>query len=242
METPRTIWMWWEQGYDQAPAVVFASHASWRRLNPTWQVRTLDRNTLEEWLPNGDVQRIFGVPKPHETISDEVRIELLFRHGGVWADATTVCAKPLDDWLPAHISNGFFAFDRPSSDRLVASWFLAAAQDSYIAKAWREAVAAFWRERTKSEDYFWFHKLFGELYGSDESFAAIWNATPKLTARHIFHFGPGDASVLLKPPSAEHLSNLSDPPSPVFKLTRKLPTQPQRDSLFDVLCRFAHGA
>lgn len=242
VEVPRTIWMWWEQGYDAAPEVVLASHASWRRLNPTWRLRALDRNTLGQWLPQDAVKRIFGVSKEHEAISDELRIELLYQHGGVWADATTVCAKPLDDWLPSHLTSGFFAFDRPGGDRLVASWFLAAARENYIVKTWRDSVIAYWRGRTKRHDYFWFHHLFGDLYGSDQHFAELWDSTTKSPASHIFRFGTDDASTLVAPPSAEHLAQLSDPPAPVFKLIHKLPSPPKPGSLFSLLCRFAHGA
>jgi hypothetical protein len=54
-------------------------------------------------------------------------MELLRRHGGVWADATCYCLQPLAEWLPSKLAPaGFFAFDRPAPDRMLASWFLAA--------------------------------------------------------------------------------------------------------------------
>ena len=55
-----------------------------------------------------------------------LRMELLARHGGVWVDATCFCVRPLDEWLPAQMSSGFFAFARPARSRLLANWFLAA--------------------------------------------------------------------------------------------------------------------
>lgn len=61
--------------------------------------------------------------------------------GGVWADATLWCARPLDDWLePSCRTAGFFGYDRPAADRPIATWFLAAAADSRIASLWHAAV------------------------------------------------------------------------------------------------------
>ena len=68
--------------------------------------------------------RIAAVPKEPEAFADQIRIEILHLHGGVWADATTICAKPLDEWLPERMGTGFFAFERPAQDRMIASWFL----------------------------------------------------------------------------------------------------------------------
>ena len=59
-----------------------------------------------------------------QTFSDVLRWRLLARHGGVWADATTYCCKPLDSWLPSCVSdNGFFCFKSPEHF-LYHSWFL----------------------------------------------------------------------------------------------------------------------
>ncbi len=50
---------------------------------------------------------------------------MLAKHGGVWADATLLCSKPLDDWLPEYYTTGFFAFRNPGKDRMLSNWFMA---------------------------------------------------------------------------------------------------------------------
>lgn len=239
---PRQIWTWWEQGYENAPEIAAASCASWRRLNPGWQVHALDLKSLGEFLPQPEIERIFSVPKEREAISDQIRIELLAKHGGVWADATTICIEPLDDWLPRHSAAGFFAFERPSDFRALASWFLAGEPNNYLVKAWRERVVSYWNEHTKRDDYFWFHRQFETLLKVDDRFGKLWDTVVKLPAKHDFHFGSNDADKLLAPPTAAYLEQLSNPPSPVFKLTHKLGAEPTADSLFSVLCRVARGA
>jgi len=39
-----------------------------------------------------------------------VRILLLHEFGGIWVDATLLCNRPLDEWLPSTMTEGFFAF------------------------------------------------------------------------------------------------------------------------------------
>lgn len=87
--------------------------------------------------------------KEVESVSNLIRLELLCRHGGAWADATTVCARPLDEWLPQHSQSGFFAFAAPGGGRPLSTWFLAATQpqDPVIA-FWRAASRAYWMGRS----------------------------------------------------------------------------------------------
>jgi len=238
---PKIVWMLWLQGWETAPAVVQACKASWLRHNPDWAVRALDRTTLSAALPLDVIADIFSTTKPQEALSDQIRLELLRGHGGVWADATTLCARPLDEWLSCGLPSGFFAFERPGGDRMIASWFLASARGSYITHAWADRVRAYWRGRSERDDYFWLHHLFAALYHDDARFKSDWDTAPKSPAAHPFHFSPEDAR-LYGEPTAQHLAGLANPPAPVFKLTHKLSQCPGPESLAALLCRFGHGA
>ena len=35
-----------------------------------------------------------------------IRLELLAEHGGVWADATMLCLRPLDSWIAHALPEG----------------------------------------------------------------------------------------------------------------------------------------
>jgi hypothetical protein len=135
---------------------------------------------------------------------------------------------------------GFFAFERPTADRMIASWFLAASVPCNIVAKWRASVAAYWTGREYRDDYFWFHKLFAALYEEDESFRADWDATPSLPAQHAFHFAPED-SRLTSPATPDYIAALASPPSPVFKLTHKLSQSSGANSLLQRLCDFGSG-
>ena len=226
------------QGWECAPKVVQASQASWANRNPGWKIWLLDRNSLADFIPPDHLKRILSTHAPNEALSDLIRLELLHRYGGVWADATTICAKPLDSWLDHYAKQGFFAFDRPGPNRMVSTWFLAAHKGSHIVNRWREAAAEYWRDRLQRDDYFWIHNLFGEVYESDPTFRSVWDSTPKISAIHPFHFGP-NATVLLEPPAPLHRVGLQSPPAPVFKLTHKLGESMTDHSLLAAICNFA---
>jgi len=236
---PKIIWTLWLQGWCEAPIQALACLASWRRLNPAWSVHALDRTTLGAHLLAED-RALVASDAPPEALSDRIRIALLDTHGGVWADATAMCAAPLDDWLPAAAPRGFFAFDRPRSDRMVSSWFLAAAPGNAITPVWRAAVDAYWRDRVERDNYFWFHNLFENCYAFDANVRAAWDATPKRPANHVFHFGP-ESPALTAPATVELLTALRKPPVPVFKLTHKHGVKHAPGSLLDALISFGHG-
>ena len=129
----KTVWMYWGQGWDNAPHLVKRCRQSWETLNQGYQIIALDSHSVNEYL---DIPSSIGVDRSDisiATVSDFIRIGLLAKHGGVWVDATAMCAEPLDDWLPEYFSSGFFAFRNPGKDRLFSSWFLVAEPENILA-------------------------------------------------------------------------------------------------------------
>jgi hypothetical protein len=206
--------------------------------NPTWIVHFLDRQSLETYISKETIGRIFQKNKSLNAFANQVRLELLHEFGGVWADATTICAAPLDQWLPECMKKGFFAFSLPYPERMLSNWFIAAVPSSYMLEKWRIATWEYWEGRTEMHNYFWMHGLFSELYKADDRFRQDWDETPKISAQHRFHFGP-DAPRLFEPVPQDIEEVLANPPAPVFKLTHKLSLDPGSDSLYKYLCRYA---
>jgi len=240
MYYPKIIWCLWLQGWANAPKVVQSCLMSWKRLNPEYTIHVLDKSLLEKFIPHEDLCRIYKNDMEPEAQSDLIRIELLNRYGGIWADATTMCTRSLDKWLPESMNEGFFAFELRGTDRIISSWFLASSKGNYIICKWRQCVHIYWRHRETREQYFWFHNLFKEAYNSDMSFREIWDRVPKQTANHIFHFSPNDPR-LIQEATPEYISSLTNPPSPVFKLTHKIDTAWKNESLIKLLYDFGTG-
>ncbi len=142
-EIPKILWMMWLQGFAQAPDIVKNCYRSWCKHNPNWNIVFLDEVNLHEYV---DVPRLIGRNRPDikvQAFSDFVRINLLARYGGVWADATCFACRPLDSWIHDYTASGFFAFRNPASDRMLSSWFLASAADCYLTCRYREEVNRF---------------------------------------------------------------------------------------------------
>jgi hypothetical protein len=218
---PRTIWIYWHQGWDAAPPVAKRCLETWRSHNPGWDIVALsgdnigDHLDLDSILPPGARANI-----EYDALSDIVRIALLRAYGGVWVDSTLYCLTPLDDWVDDAARAGFFAFADPAPDRMVSSWFLVSEREHPLVEAWFEGTLDYWKERDRPDHYFWFHYLFGELHEKNEAFRAHWGAVPKVSADGPHRFLPY-GETLHAPISQEELDLLRAGEQPVLKLTHK---------------------
>lgn len=201
----KTIFIAWFQGFDNAPDVVKMCLRSWKHYNPDWNIICIDdlsddlRDNLRDYILLDDYNTLSIQER-----SNIIRCILLHKYGGVWADATTFCNKPLNDWLPDYIKEGFFAFNKPrndwlpdylhndpcqtievAKDRLLSNWFLYAEPNNYIIHKWMQKTVDFHKINKLSYPYFIHHYLFGELYESDATFKEMWNRVPKIDANHM---------------------------------------------------------
>ena len=125
---PKIIWMYWDKGLESAPEVLKLSRLSWEAQNPDWEVRFLDDSTIIQYLDVQSILRLSSIDLTTAHRSDFIRTFLLALHGGVWADSTTFCWRPLSTWLFQDAGgSGFFVFRQPetTTDRQIANWFIA---------------------------------------------------------------------------------------------------------------------
>lgn len=136
--------MYWHQGWEKAPTLVTQCKNSWIKLNPNYKVCALDQFSLLDYIafPKGiDVRR---KDLKVQKIAALGRLALLTKYGGVWADATVRCMRPLDDWLEKYYTVNFFAFQNPGVDRLMSNWFIAAEKESIIVQRLYKSFADFY--------------------------------------------------------------------------------------------------
>jgi Capsular polysaccharide synthesis protein len=175
----KVVWICWLQGWDRAPWLVRKCLASWQWRNPDWEIRALDSNLLQRYVELPSLEGKIITPA---SMSDIIRSLLLHEYGGIWVDATVLCHRPLDTWIWDVTPEGFFAFDRPGPDRLLSSWFIAAAEGNLLMDRWHASVVNFWEANDQTDNYFWFHYLFADLCKSDPQFNEQWNLVPKISA------------------------------------------------------------
>jgi hypothetical protein len=148
---PKTVWILWLQGLDEAPYVVRKCYESWCERNPGWRIIFLNEELLANFgsvdYTSGHIGRLSS-----QQVSDLVRLDLLANHGGVWVDATCFCVRPLEEWLFPKMESGFFAFDRPGHDRIISSWFLAAESGNHIASKMFTFMSDYWNSQSVRRD------------------------------------------------------------------------------------------
>ena len=207
----RVVWLLWFEGWESAPWVVQNVARSWEAHNPGWTVQRLSRHNLADFIQVPYLGRMHeleelthrGWRKPVRkwlppAQSDVVRVHLLSKYGGVWADATLLCNGPLDEWVyPALAPAGFWSYralvgaaDGNGTASHACSWFLVATRHSRLLQLWREAVDEYWEGRLRwaagggaavqLRGYFWLDALFMELLARDARASRDWAAVPAL--------------------------------------------------------------
>jgi hypothetical protein len=160
----RTIWIFWAQGWDQAPRVSKMCAESWRLYNPTWEVRTVSNKDLPKLL--GNEYDAYQGRQDHLGMAhdaDLLRLQLLSKFGGVWVDSTMLCRRPLDEWLPDQVAPaGFFAFSPETPEVPVMNSFLAARVAHHpLVDRWLELLQAAWKR--KDTGYFTMQQLWHKI-------------------------------------------------------------------------------
>lgn len=190
----KRIWLLWAQGLDRAPPVPRACIDSWFKHNPDWEITLLNAETLRDWA-NPVLCEAKARSLPSYRLSELARVDLLARYGGVWADATCYCMKPLNDWLPSCLRSRFFAFARPGRDRVMSSWFLASRPGGHIPHRMWDALRGYYLDRDLFLDSGWQGSVSRQLaraFNSNPYTTALWFAPPLpqlgITTYFSFHY------------------------------------------------------
>jgi len=142
---PKIIWLYWNTGEKGQPETVRHCIRSWRERNPEWSLRVLDDRSVSEYI---DIDELDILRRRDITIQKKaniIRINVLAKYGGVWSDTTCLCIEPLDNWIYECCTAGFFAFKDPGRDRIVANWFMASHDESYLLRHFTEEHNKLWR-------------------------------------------------------------------------------------------------
>ena len=184
----KTVWLLWFQGWDSAPKLVKQVRDSWIKYNPDWNIELLDSKNLNAYI---DVSYLDNVPTDAAK-SDVIRLNLLAKHGGVWADATMLCMASLDNWIYDAVRPvGFWMWHGRDGCTGPASWFIISQVQSSIIQKWKKACDDYWASNTDASPYHWMDVLFKELLDNDSDFKTEWENVP-----HLCCEDPGEAHML----------------------------------------------
>ncbi|GHT17006.1 hypothetical protein FACS189429_0200 [Bacteroidia bacterium] len=161
-EMPETLWQYWAQGADSAPELVQACFRTAEKFSGERKHIIIDNKTLSHYadLPAYIHDRFRAGEISYAHFSDLVRMELLYRHGGYWLDATNYMTDEIPQWIDAL---DFFVFH----DRTVGypysfmqNCFIRSVKGAFLLEAWRAMCFEYWKNENKNLDYFQHQLMF----------------------------------------------------------------------------------
>ena len=171
----KILWMYWEQGEknlkDRYNKMCIYG---WRKLNPDWDVRVLDKESSQKYVP--EIKK-YGYLTIQQR-SDLLRTKLLLKYGGVWADASTLPLKSLTGNIEKIDNNTgvfFYRFIPESQGRICSNWFIISKKpNNFIIKCIDKEFENKMKIK-KKYPYYIYHHCVTNLYKRDKKFRNIFD-------------------------------------------------------------------
>lgn len=180
----------WLQGEESAPPIVKACIRSMRR-HLKQKLVVLDEKTLSDWisLPEDIVRKWTEGKMCTANFSDICRLELLYRYGGIWMDATDYMTAPIPEYV---LNSDFFVFKTGEKYgkwfSFIESCFIRAKKGDPLLAVWRGAVLEYWRNENSAVDYFINLIMLRFVVENNETAAHEFARMPKVDHSQILDF------------------------------------------------------
>lgn len=154
-ETERAFTIWF-QGEEQAPPLVKACFRSMRR-HLKQELVVLDSESIFNWitLPDYIIKKWKSGKISNAHFSDICRVELLYRHGGVWVDATDFVTSAIPQSI---MDEDFFMFTSgetiPGHHAGFQNCFIRSKKGNRMLGIWREAIHLYWKNENRKINYY----------------------------------------------------------------------------------------
>ncbi len=159
------IFALWLQGEENAPPLVKACFDSIKR-HCSLPLVVIDNDTIENYiqLPDYIVKKRKNGNIGHAHYADIVRVELLYKYGGYWLDATCYTTSDIPQWIR---QQDFFMYQTGekfgSPYSFTQNCFIRSRKGAYLLAVWRSMIHKFWRYESSNYDYFMHQLLFKTL-------------------------------------------------------------------------------
>lgn len=180
------IFVYWGQGFDNAPEIVKSCNRQLRKFVPSQNIHFLTESNIEDYIVVPQhVKKLKESSVAH--LSDYYRIALIERWGGAWIDATVFVNNDFFKELEKNLQMGDICFcpRYPQKEELsysISNWFLAANENNYLIATVRAAISLYMETHDKYSFYYFFHCIFEFLVQIDDNCKKIWEKSPFLEA------------------------------------------------------------
>lgn len=173
-DVPKTIYLLWMQGYENAPRLVKLCRKSVEHFfGDEYEIKVIDKDNLFDFIPSDNIayRRFLEGKITIQHFSDYLRMYVLNRFGGYWMDSTLFFPKRFE--LDGFVSeDGFGSINNVNSKKFSspslctctwAMFFMASKKDSLVSKAFLDCY----------DFYLSDHEYLYSYYMSDLILAAI---------------------------------------------------------------------
>ena len=177
--------MCWFQGeHSKMPWLNKSCIKRWKEINPDWDINLLTSDNISEYCE--DFKSIAKEKRTLAANSDLLRLLLLSKYGGVWADASVLPIFPLSSFYSKIVNQTeFFSyrFKPRTLDRETVSWFLCAKNpNNYLINRWRDKFIEIYTESKHWQKYS-IHKSLSFLYDKDPDIKYIINSMVQISEK-----------------------------------------------------------
>lgn len=213
------IWVLWWQGYENAPDIVKTCITSIRKNAGSHPVVLLDQYNYKQYitLPDHVLDSFEKGHMMYAGFSDVFRTSLLYKHGGIWMDATIYMLHPLDKAIENSTFYSLRAIDGgPESFSLIMdSWhlfFLACGRGNHIMRLLNDLLIEYWKYEETFIDYLLIDFFLTMIYRNVEPAKRVIDEIPP-SNRSVYELG------LMLNKSRDNLKRLPDDGTYLYKLT-----------------------
>lgn len=138
---PKKIWMYWE---NDIPEFVEKCIDRMREKNPDYQVFVLNPDNVNQY---SQIDFILLKDATAQQKADLLRFDLMYRHGGIWLDASIILYDSLDwisDIIVEHKTENFAYYRRKNTTNfnfpVLENWLLASVGNNVFFKQWYDEL------------------------------------------------------------------------------------------------------
>ena len=113
--------------------------------------------------------------------SDICRVELLYKYGGMWFDATDYITEPVPQWIEDSDLFIFTCGDIITPHKLIQSCFMRSVKGHPLMGALRALIYEYWRQENKLIDYFLLHYMLRFIVENNQEAYRLFYSMPQIT-------------------------------------------------------------
>ena len=169
----------WLQGEEKAPKIVKSCWESIRR-HCNKELVILDAESIGKWidLPEGFMERWRRGKIKACHVADLCRVELLWKYGGYWMDATDYMCHSMPEFIE---KEPFFMYMSDEGwNFYIQNCFIRSYAHHPLMGAWREIIRTYWEQHAFAFDYFLPHRLFRHMVLSNKHLSEMFSQMPKI--------------------------------------------------------------